>query len=133
MKHFILSVVLGLSLATAGHAQQDEIKTVIGDQLAAFQQDDFQKAFSHASPVLKRLFVNPARFEQMVTQGYPMVHRPSSVSFQQMQERDGTLYQYVFIDDQAGVGFVAEYAMIKTENGWKINGVNIKERNDIGA
>lgn len=133
MKHLIISIVLGLGLGTATFAQEDEIQSVIGDQLAAIQKDDFSAAFTHASPILKRIFQNPARFGVMVRQGYPMVHRPSSVTFKQMQERDGTHYQYVFIEDQAGIGYIAEYAMINTENGWKINGVSIKESNDIGA
>jgi len=133
MKHFILTIVLALGLGGGAVAQEADIKAVINDQLTAFQNDDFEGAFTHASPFIKQIFKNSNRFGQMVVSGYPMVHRPSTVTFKQIEERSGTYYQYVFFEDQRGAGFIAEYAMIETEIGWKINGVSIKESNDVGT
>jgi len=132
MKHIILTLVFAIGLSGGASAQEADIKAVINSQLKAFQADDFEGAFTHASPFVKQIFRTPSRFGQMVVTGYPMVHRPASVLFKQTQERGGTYYQYVFFEDQKGAGYIAEYAMIETENGWKINGVDIKQSNDVG-
>lgn len=104
----------------------DAARQVISDQIAAFQQDDFETAFTYASPMIKGIFGTPQRFGQMVRDGYPMVWRPSDVEFLEAEQIGEALVQDVLIRDAEGVLYEVEYEMIQGEDGWKINGVRVK-------
>lgn len=104
----------------------DAARQVISDQIAAFQQDDFETAFTYASPMIKGIFGTPQRFGQMVRDGYPMVWRPSDVEFLEAEQIGKSLVQDVLIRDAEGVLYEVEYEMIQGEDGWKINGVRVK-------
>jgi hypothetical protein len=104
----------------------DAARQVISDQIAAFQQDDFETAFTYASPMIKGIFGTPQRFGQMVRDGYPMVWRPADVEFLEAEQTGAALVQDVLIRDAEGVLYEVEYEMIQGENGWKINGVRVK-------
>lgn len=132
MRYLILAFVMALGLSSAS-AQEGGARAVVQEQLDAFQIDDFEKAFTFASPMIKRLFGTPRNFERMVTNGYPMVHRPRSVEFQEQKRANGRVLQYVLLEDQSGRFFIAEYAMIETPDGWKIDGVQILDAPIVGA
>lgn len=104
----------------------DAARQVISDQIAAFQQDDFETAFTYASPMIKGIFGTPQRFGQMVRDGYPMVWRPADVEFLEAEQTGAALVQDVLIRDAEGVLYEVEYEMIQGEDGWKINGVRVK-------
>ena len=125
MRAFLLTLALMLGLAGAAHAQSDEIEATIGAQLDAFKADDFETAFTYASPNIRRLFQTPDNFGRMVQGGYPMVWRPAEVTFLDLGETGGLLFQRVQIRDGEGRLHFLEYQMIETEDGWKINGVRI--------
>ncbi|PIB24062.1 hypothetical protein BFP76_02115 [Amylibacter kogurei] len=133
MKKLLISLTMMLCIAFPMQARNNDIESVISDQFKAFQMDDFERAYEFASPNIQRMYGDVDRFSQMVTNGYPMVHRPSRIEFKEQQEKGGVIYQYVYIIDQQGRGFIAEYAMIEMENGWKINGVDIQRSKDIGV
>ena len=124
--------LLIISAPMAVRAQSEDIEAVIGAQLDAFRADDFETAFTFASPMIKRMFGTPERFGQMVMNGYPMVWRPANVVFGGLQDIEGRLVKTVFFTDGAGRTYEAAYEMIETEGGWQINGVYIREA-DIGA
>lgn len=113
-------------------AQEDQIQSVITKQLQAFQADDFETAFTFASPMIQGIFRDPARFGEMVRNGYPMVWRPADVQFGPMQTDGPRPVQIVYLTDGAGRLFEAQYEMIETEDGWEINGVAIRPA-DLGA
>lgn len=119
-------------LAPMSVAQETAIRTIIQDQLEAFQANDLDRAFSHASPTIKGMFGNPTRFGQMVRNGYPMVWRPAGVMFGGLQDMGDGKVQTVFFTDQTGAVFEAAYEMIRTDAGWQINGVFIRKA-DLGA
>ncbi len=125
MRAFLLTLALMLGLAGAAHAQSDEIEATIGAQLEAFKADDFERAFTYASPNIQGIFQTPDNFGRMVQGGYPMVWRPAEVTFLDLAETGGLLFQRVQIRDGEGRLHVLEYQMIETEEGWKINGVRI--------
>jgi hypothetical protein len=126
MRTFWLAAALTLGLASAAPAQEGGAhRMVIEAQIAAFLADDFAAAFDFASPNIQAIFGTPERFGQMVTQGYPMVHRPSEVRFLDQAERGGAIYQRVLIADAAGRLHVLEYEMIPGPTGFLINGVRI--------
>ena len=94
---------------------QTQIQTVIENQIAAFKNDDFAKAFSYASPSIQSMFGTAENFGVMVQRGYPMV---------------GDLWQHVLIRDQAGRRHMLLYRMQKGPEGWLINGVQLGKPTD---
>ena len=128
---------LALVLTPLSLAAQDaatEIEGVISDQLTDFNNRDITGAWEHASPMIKRLFGNPGNFGMMVQNGYPMVwnnKNPRFLDFDQMGDRVGR--QMVMIDDPAGVPYLLEYNMIRTDTGWMINGVRVIPAPDVGV
>lgn len=118
----ILAVLL-IVLGSASFAQEEDIQSTITSQIEAFGEDDFETAFSYASPSIQMLFGNPQRFEMMVRNGYPMVINPSELTYLPLEDREGVYLQQVQIRDQDGVLFRLEYQMLQTNDVWRINGV----------
>ncbi|WP_420568311.1 DUF4864 domain-containing protein [Thalassovita sp.] len=131
MRYF-LAIVFTL-LANISVAQDREIQSVIRDQIEAFRADDFAEAFEHASPGIRQLFGSSQRFGQMVQQGYPMVQRPSGLTFLEQRNDGGLIWQRLLLRDAQGRGHVLDYQMIQTKNGWKINGVQLLPSADPSA
>lgn len=128
MKH-LLAFILAFGLVGPAPAEEPRIagiETVISSQIQAFLADDFETAFTFATPSLQRLFQTPERFGQMVRRGYPMVWRPSRVEFLSLENYGGQLVQRVLIEDAQGSYFVVEYTMIETPDGWQIGAVHIE-------
>lgn len=117
----------------AQEGAETAIEGVIRDQLNALQADDFETAFTFASPAIRQLFGSPENFGAMVRNGYPMVHRPADVRFFDLTEDGTVLRQKVFIRDRAGQAHLLEYEMIATEAGWRINGVRFLELPEVGV
>lgn len=135
---FIRPVLVNLLIVFAGSAQADEafkpaISETIQNQITAFQNDDFAQAFSFASPAIKRLFGTSENFGMMVQRGYPMVHRSTDVRFLQLRTEQGALVQRVQVFDATGRSHLLDYAMIRLENGWKINGVRLLKDAGVAA
>lgn len=126
-----LTLVLGLSLPA--QAQEEPIQKTIQSQLDAFQKDDFATAFTFASPNIKGMFGTAENFGTMVTQGYPMVHRPSAVKMLELRRVAGNLWQRVMITDAQGRTHLLDYMMVETPEGWQINAVQVLQATDLGA
>lgn len=125
MRAFLLSLALMMTSLIPAKANDAAIQGVIDAQVAAFLKDDFETAFSYASPSIQGIFKSPQRFGQMVRQGYPMVWRPASVRYLDSEERGGQVIQTVQMTDANGVPHLLAYAMIETAEGWKIAGVQL--------
>lgn len=130
MRKFLIGVFLSATLCLPAQAQEADIQAVIDQQFTAFKADDFDTAFTFASPNLQRLFQSPQVFEQMVTQGYPMVWRPGAVRYLETRNEGETVWQRVMITDQAGRVHLLDYRMLQTPEGWRINGVQILDSAD---
>lgn len=109
------------------------IETTIQSQIDAFQADDFDEAFTFASPNIQQLFGDPSNFGSMVKNGYPMVWRPDELRFLELREISGNLWQKVLIRDGSGAVHILDYQMIQTADGWRINGVQLLRTPDVGA
>jgi hypothetical protein len=134
MRGFLLGTVAAVIMAGAVAAQdQSAITATIQSQIDAFLADDFETAFTFASPGIKRMFGSSERFGMMVREGYPMVWRPGAVSYLELEEKSGGLYQKVLITDARGVPHLLEYQMIETPEGWQIAGVRILRAPEVGA
>ena len=134
----LAAIIIGLTWTGQASAQNEMpsdagIEATITAQIDAFLKDDFAEAFSFASPNIQGMFGSSERFGQMVRNGYPMVWRPDDVRYLELREIQGSLWQKVLIRDQAGAMHVLDYQMIQTENGWKINGVQLLRRPGASA
>lgn len=127
----VFAMILGLMAPAA--AQEEPIQNTIQNQLDAFQADDFARAFTFASPLIKGIFGSPENFGAMVSQGYPMVYRNSDVTMLELREVAGNLWQRVMITDQSGRTHLLDYQMIETAEGWQINAVQLLPAPDIGV
>jgi hypothetical protein len=132
----LAAAVLLLAAAWGPAEAQDaesDIRAVISRQIEAFKADDFETAFSFASPAIKRMFGSPERFGAMVQSGYPMVWRPAQVRFSGLETRDGRTVQSVLVTDAGGALYVLDYEMVAGDGGWVINGVTVRRPGDAGA
>lgn len=126
-------MVLTVLMTFGAMAQQSEIEGTITRQLEAFKADDFEQAFTFATPMLQRLFQTPENFQRMVINGYPMVWRPAEVRYLELAEHGGAFWQKVQITDAKGVAHLLLYRMQETVQGWRIGGVQILEAAAVSA
>ncbi len=129
----LLSALVAVMLAMPVWAEEPEIEATISNQIEAFQADDFTRAFTFASPNIRRIFRTPENFGRMVTQGYPMVWRPAAVEYLEQRTEAGAIWQKVRITDQKGGVHILDYRMLQTEDGWKINGVQLLESSSVAV
>tara|TARA_B110000305_G_scaffold241025_1_gene313498 strand:- start:1015 stop:1509 length:495 start_codon:yes stop_codon:yes gene_type:complete len=87
------------------------IAMVVQAQLDAFAADDASRAFSYAAPNIKALFGTPEKFLQMVQSSYPVVYRPTSVTFLAPESDGAAIIQPVAMTDAQGNGWVAVYRL----------------------
>lgn len=133
MRNGLYAVLFAAALALPAAAQEAPIQETIRSQIDAFQADDFARAFTFASPTIKGMFGTPENFGAMVKNGYPMVYRPAEVEMGDLREVAGNLWQRVRITDQAGAGWLLDYMMVETAEGWQINAVQILPAPDVGT
>lgn len=101
MKNLIvfISILFFYSTVVAETNVDKKIQGVISQQISSFQVDDFDKAFTFASPSIKKIFGNSNNFGKMVRQGFPMVWRTKVVDYLKLLIVDGALVQRVMITD----------------------------------
>jgi hypothetical protein len=134
------TLIVGLFLALAAPlsaqevvAPNPEIQSTIEGQFDAFRAGDVAEAWHYASPGIRRLFRSEENFARMVEQGYPMVWNPGEVAFIDLQRLGGALVQRVQVIDGQGNAHYLGYAMVETEAGWRINGVQVLRAPDLGV
>lgn len=135
MIRLLTALILSLTL-TAAPVRADsgsEIRAVITAQIEAFLRDDWEQAFSYASPGIRSIFRTPDRFGGMVKQGYPMVWRPSRIEAGPLEDGPGGLVQIMYIEDSHGVLHEAAYEMTLVNGAWRINGVRIRRAQGFSA
>lgn len=128
MRAILCSLLLVIGLMGSAAAQDADIEATIGAQIEAFKADDFAQAFTFASPNIQGIFRTPDNFGNMVRNGYPMVWRPAEIRYLELREIAGVLWKKVMITDTKGAVHILDYQMIKLENGWKINGVQMVQQ-----
>ena len=125
LKYSLIILFMSFKVEASVLTDKDEgdIINVVKLQLEAFQQDDFETAYSFASPIIKQLFKNADEFKRMVKSGYQAVYRPRSVNFGPVELIDGVPVLIVYLIDPDGIFVTATYTMQKQDNGeWLING-----------
>ncbi|KNX41300.1 hypothetical protein ROTO_21640 [Roseovarius tolerans] len=133
MRYFILSLIFVLGLSGGAKADEAALRAVISSQIEAFLAEDVDRAYSFASPFIQRKFGTPETFGTMVREGYPMVWRPSDVTFLDAEVIAGKLWQSVMVRGPAGKAWIVDYEMVELEDGWKINGVQVRAAPEVAA
>ena len=129
----VLVVLAGMAGGAAKADDAADIAAVIGDQMQAFSARDLDRAFSHASPTIKRLFGDPVNFGRMVAQGYPTVWDNSRTRFMELREVGGALWQRIEVTGADGAVRYYDYQMIQAGDGWQINAVQPVELPGTGV
>lgn len=128
-----LLLSLTLALPRPVWAEPEAVKQVIRDQIAAFQVDDFATAFGYATDKIQGLFGTPQNFGQMVQRGYPMVWRPTALTFLTTKDHPGGVVQSIEVQDRKGRRYVLDYLVLDTDAGWRIDGVFLRPPSDVGV
>ena len=126
--NFLLAgfLAFGATAFADDKARDAAITAVVSDQIDALHNDDSERAFSHASPMIEAGIRNSDRFMIMVKRSYGMIYRPSSHKIQEVKIIDDKPYQVVLFVDQDRKRFKVFYEMQKQADGnWKINGVTM--------
>jgi hypothetical protein len=100
-----------------------DIAAIIRQQMAAFQADDAELAFSLASPDIQAQFQTADEFMGMVQSMYAPVYRPQSVDFGPIEFIRGRPVQAVTVLGPSGTWVTAYYQMEKQpDETWRIAG-----------
>src|ERR1700674_188235 len=122
----VLLIVLPTAVAAAGKPDWKAIRAVITDQLTAFRKDEAQRAFSHASPAIRKQFRTAPRFMEMVREAYFPLYRPRSTHFLEPAVVEGQIIQPLRVVSQDGDVLIALYVMERGADGhWKISGCEL--------
>ena len=141
----IVLVLAGLVAGAAGGpaaaqerpAPEDRtaVRSVISDQIAAFLEDDAERAYSFAAPSIRRMFPSPEVFMRMVRTGYEPVYRAENPLFTRslLLESDRIL-QEVVLTGPDGRLWTATYTLERQADGaWRITGCTLKEASGQAA
>ena len=78
----LVALIFSVCISAGAFAgPKEDVQATISAQLEAFLKDDFETAFTFASPSIRSMFQTPQNFGLMVQRGYPMVWRPQKFSF----------------------------------------------------
>ena len=130
----VLAVVISICFSTSIFAgPKEDVQATLSLQLEAFLKDDFDTAFTFASPSIRSMFQTPQNFGQMVQRGYPMVWRPQKFNFLEHRQDPTGRTQDIQIIDQSGTAHYLRYFLIDTTKGWKISGVQFLDASDYSV
>jgi Domain of unknown function (DUF4864) len=117
----LLLLIAGLS-----NPHEKEIRSVIQQQLNAFNQDDYDTAYSFASRHIQTEFSRP-EFEQMVKSGYRQIAKSRRAKFDRIRFTNGEnrALAAVIITGMDRITITANYRMVRENGKWKIDGVRI--------
>ena len=130
----VLAIFVFICFSTSTFAgPKEDVQSTISLQLEAFLKDDFDTAFTFASPSIRSMFGTPQNFGQMVQRGYPMVWRPQKFIFLEHRKDPMGRAQDIQIFDQSGNVHYLRYFLINTNKGWKISGVQFLNPSDYSV
>ena len=107
------------------------IRSVIEQQLQAFQQNNAAAAFACASPSIQAQFENSEKFMWMVQTHYEVVYRPRSVIFEAIAKVEEFPAQKVLLMTSNGDLLRAVYLMQQQPDfSWRIHGCLLMSVNE---
>ncbi|SES47338.1 DUF4864 domain-containing protein [Rhizobium sp. NFR03] len=126
-----VGIVAALLLSSPTRAAEpvDTARSIIGQQIEAFLNDDAAAAYSFASPQIKGLFPSEEQFFEMVKRGYRPVYRPGNFAFGRSKMDGTTVVQEVLISGPNGKDWTALYSLtLQPDGSYKINGVHMLQQ-----
>ena len=126
---FVLTLFFSSSASNASiiksekNSTEEIVKHVITSQLAAFREKDIEKAYSFASPNIKKQFSDPRTFELMVRNGYPVIWKAKSYKFIKFSTKGKRSIQRVLFRSYKDALLTYDYLLEKFSVGWRISGV----------
>ncbi len=130
LRFVVLSLVILLSApAHPNDSPVQDVKSVIQQQLAAFNADDYDVAYQYASRDIQSVF-SRSEFEMMVRTGFPQIANSRRTSFEKIDlSNDGTHAEaIVHVTGMNHVTVIVQYRLVREKGGWKNNGVVILEQ-----
>jgi len=116
----------GATEPTLRAADWTAIKKVIAEQRNALKAGDAAKAYSFASPGIRKQFGDAANFIDMVRAMYSALLTARYVEFLEGAVIDGTVIQPLRLIDSDNTVRVALYIMERQDNGtWRIGGCQL--------
>jgi hypothetical protein len=110
------------------------VRAVVEAQLKALAAENSAQAFSYASPAIKSQFHDATAFAAMVRRNYPMLIRPSAISFFRPEASDGAITQAVHFRDAEGHLWRAVYELQRQpDQSWRINGCAVAADDDAST
>jgi hypothetical protein len=107
---------------------RDEVRTVVGAQLAALQAGDFATAYGFAARGIRRQF-DERLFTLMLKRGYAPLLRPGQSDLGVVRDDGkGTAQILVTVTDQQNRVTVYRYWLAQENEGWRISGVVLEQR-----
>jgi hypothetical protein len=102
---------------------RDEVKTVVGDQLRAFQREDFTAARALAAAAIQQQF-RPAVYERMIRRGYAELvgHERAEVGIVR-DDAQGLALVPVIVHVPGGKVARFRYHLLREEGAWRVTGV----------
>ena len=126
----ILAFTIALLIGFASQAHADDVsdaQTIIRSQVEAFERDDGETAYAHASPTIKGIFAQ-GDFMAMVKRDYSPIVSHKSFEFGIGRASDGRIEQAAEITDAEGVFWQALYTLERQADGsLKITGCTLKQ------
>ncbi len=111
-----------------------EIRNAIEQQLAAFQRDDAEAAFSFTSSRISNLFRTSANFVAMPKSQYRAVYRYRPVTFPSPRPSKATCCNRLGCCAPDNVPVAAVYKMQRQNDGaWKIDGCELARSSSVYA
>lgn len=101
---------------------KQELTRVIGSQLAAFRNGDFNRAYGFADSSLRQEFTAPA-FREMVRASYPAVATSTSATYGVVFDNGRIGIVMVCLISPAGRLVHYQYLLRREPVGWRISGV----------
>lgn len=101
-------------------AVKNALIEVVQSQLAAFRAGNFTKAYSYASADIQKQ-MQPAAFEQMVRDSYPVIAQSKSAKFGAVLDNGVQAVVHVSLVGTRQATFA--YLMTREGRAWKISGV----------
>lgn len=103
-------------------SDQVAIRSVIAQQIQAFQADDGVQAYAIAAPSIQQQFGTVERFMRMVKTAYRPLYRPRSVVFESLTWIQSRPAQQVILLGDDDRLYRAFYLMETIAGGWRVGG-----------
>lgn len=135
----LVAAVLAAGLLFSSSARAEDLagtdgaRSVIEQQLEAFDAQDVERAFGFAAPSIKEMFGTPENFGAMVKRGYPMIWDPASTEFLEATRSESGIKQYLRVQARDGRSYIAEYLLVQIDGEWRIAGVRIEREEGAAA